>query len=488
MMAEFLYQSLVDWFQGQVEKGLLSAGDKMPSLRKISKEQGLSLNTVIHGYDLLVKEGWIEARTKSGYYVCHRGHLRTAVMAAAEAGKELTKNQSLSFEKQHRYNKALQCSAFNLLGQELFSVQLNNMKASHPQGEPSVRAALTALLADLSIQTNPEQLFLANRATSLLAQCIQTLTKPEGKVLLITPCDYRLSQTILALGRTPICLTAGDHGADIDSVENLLKAGDIELLILPSQFAFPVGQELTNLNLRRWYALIETYSVPTIEWDMSSFLPNRPHNTMTLKSLDQAGHILYLGSVEGIHDTASLAWLVMGRYEKRLSGPLKALDLCPGVDQQIALLPLFTQMHKKAFSALARVIWTNAEKVKHQLESLTDGKLSVVLNKGGHSLWIHCNEPISQAMWQTYEAGHLNTLVPGTLLFTDSDADHWFAFNVSMTEQLTDTLQWLQQAWGPITSETTTKADSKTAQDPATQDGDEPVYNPMLDLIQHDFG
>lgn len=494
-MAEFLYQSLVDWFQDQVEKGGLSAGDKMPSLRKLSKEQGLSLNTVIHGYELLVEKGWIEARTKSGYYVCHRSHLRAAVMAAAEVSKQLGSAYQLSLEKQHRFAKALHCNGFNLLGNELFSVQLTNMKASYPQGEPSVRGAITSFLEDLSIQSKAEQIWLASRPTSLLAHSIQALTAPAAKVLIIAPCDYRLTQTVLELGRVPVILTAGDHGADIDVVEAIVQEGDIELLLLPGQFAFPTGQELTNLNLRRWYALIESHKLTTIEWDTLSRFPNRPHNTMTLKSLDQEGHILYIGGVEGIHDTATLGWLITGRYDSTLSSGLKALDLCPGVDQQFALLPLFTQIKQKAFSSMSRAIWTNAEKVKHRLEEIGEGKLSVVANKGGHSLWVNCETPISAEKWRDYEAGHLNTLIPGELLSYDSDAKNWFAFNVSMTDQLEDTFRWLERAWRTEEGIANPQADNQPSSQSemktdSSEDSEssEPVYNPMLDLINHDMG
>ena len=83
-MAEFLYQGLVDWFQDQVEQNKLTAGDKMPSLRKLAKEQGMSLNTVIHGYELLSQQGWIESRPKSGYFVCHQSQVRPAIMLAAD--------------------------------------------------------------------------------------------------------------------------------------------------------------------------------------------------------------------------------------------------------------------------------------------------------------------------------------------------------------------------------------------------------------------
>ncbi len=131
--------------------------------------------------------------------------------------------------------------------------------------------------------------------------------------------------------------------------------------------------------------------------------------------------------------------------------------------------------------------------MKFRLEELGDGKLSVVANKGGHGLWVHCETPISEKMWQAYEGTHLNSLLPGELLCYDSDAKHWFAFNLSTTDQLEDTFKWLSQAWTTkvdAVAAMTNDLDSETGTQTVTnEDGEskEPLYNPMLDMINHDF-
>lgn len=497
-MAEFLYQGLVDWFQDQVEQKKLAAGDKMPSLRKLAKEQGMSLNTVIHGYELLSQQGWIESRPKSGYFVCHQSQIRPAIMVAADHPEEVTQQSLIDLAQYSRYQKALTCQVPELLGQDILSLNLGNLEAHHPQGEPALRQALCHYLEQLGVQSKQEQIWLGNSPSQLLLQSIQALTQLGDKVLLITPSDYRLKQTLLALGREPVCLNAGDRGVDLDVAEKLLEEDQIKLLIFPSQFAFPAGQAISNLNLRRWHALIEKYQLQTIEWDLNSHIPNRPQAVMSLKSLDQTGLILYIGAFEGLHHALpSMAWLHIGRYEKPLAQMLLVAGLCPGEDQQLALLPLLEQTPVRAFAAIARAVWANAEKTKSRLESINPGQLSAVINKGGHSLWVRSETPITTNMWQDYQNSHIQGLIPGRLLTSAQDADHWFAYNLSM-QQAEECLTWLETfCFKPKDAsdqhlsqqkDDAKQGASKPIKDANASTADDPVYNPMLDLINHDFG
>jgi DNA-binding transcriptional regulator YhcF (GntR family) len=55
---------------GQQEKnGALRAGDKLPSLRKLSRQFEISIPTVKHAYIELERQGTISARPQSGYYL-----------------------------------------------------------------------------------------------------------------------------------------------------------------------------------------------------------------------------------------------------------------------------------------------------------------------------------------------------------------------------------------------------------------------------------
>src|SRR3569832_1679142 len=64
-----LYQQLANDLTALIRAGTLKPGDRVPSVREISRERGMSPSTVTHAYELLEGRGLIETRPRSGYYV-----------------------------------------------------------------------------------------------------------------------------------------------------------------------------------------------------------------------------------------------------------------------------------------------------------------------------------------------------------------------------------------------------------------------------------
>src|SRR5687767_8258257 len=64
-----LYRQVADEIQSLVAAGTLRTGDRVPSVRRLSVQQGVSVSTVLQAYQRLEAIGVIEARPQSGYYV-----------------------------------------------------------------------------------------------------------------------------------------------------------------------------------------------------------------------------------------------------------------------------------------------------------------------------------------------------------------------------------------------------------------------------------
>src|SRR5260370_17888611 len=64
-----LYVRIAEAFTRQVATGVLRPGDRVPSLRKLSREQGMSLSTALQAYLWLENRGHLEARPQSGFYI-----------------------------------------------------------------------------------------------------------------------------------------------------------------------------------------------------------------------------------------------------------------------------------------------------------------------------------------------------------------------------------------------------------------------------------
>ena len=82
-----LYESLVADIEGQVARGVLLEGEKLPSVRQTSQHRSLSISTVLRAYSMLESRGVIESRPQSGYFVRPRpgGAPRPAAAPASPA-------------------------------------------------------------------------------------------------------------------------------------------------------------------------------------------------------------------------------------------------------------------------------------------------------------------------------------------------------------------------------------------------------------------
>src|SRR6478735_4935354 len=66
---DHLYMQVSDGIEKMIADEVLRIGDKLPSVRVLSEEYGISMGTAFQAYYNLEARGLIESRPKSGYYV-----------------------------------------------------------------------------------------------------------------------------------------------------------------------------------------------------------------------------------------------------------------------------------------------------------------------------------------------------------------------------------------------------------------------------------
>ena len=61
---------LAQLFRHAIEQGQLRAGDRLPSLRRLCQDHGVSLTTAQRAYAELERQGLLQALPRSGFRVC----------------------------------------------------------------------------------------------------------------------------------------------------------------------------------------------------------------------------------------------------------------------------------------------------------------------------------------------------------------------------------------------------------------------------------
>ena len=78
-MKKYLY--LYEKLKNEILSGVYKAGDKIPSKRVMADLAGCSQITVMNAYSMLESEGYIEAKERSGYFVCKIDYIKKGSLA-----------------------------------------------------------------------------------------------------------------------------------------------------------------------------------------------------------------------------------------------------------------------------------------------------------------------------------------------------------------------------------------------------------------------
>ena len=64
---DYLYRQVIDLINSNIDAGTLRPGDRLPSLRRMAEQNGVSIPTVRQAYVELERQRKIESRPQSGF-------------------------------------------------------------------------------------------------------------------------------------------------------------------------------------------------------------------------------------------------------------------------------------------------------------------------------------------------------------------------------------------------------------------------------------
>ena len=68
-----IYTQIIDSFKEQITAGILSPGDKLPSVRELAAQLAINPNTIARSYRALESDGWIVTVPGKGCFVSANG-------------------------------------------------------------------------------------------------------------------------------------------------------------------------------------------------------------------------------------------------------------------------------------------------------------------------------------------------------------------------------------------------------------------------------
>lgn len=249
-----LYQQLYDYLSAQIRSGALPKGGRLPGKRSLANQLAVAVNTVDTAYQMLVAEGYLEARPKSGFFVLEyldalpQAPERAPVFLPEEPPAETVPRFDLStgavdtalfpFRTWGRIQKELLYNGEALL------------RHGHRQGDLELRRELAAYLRSYrGVVCAPEQIVVGAGVEYLLGLLAQLL---RGRTAAVENPGYDRPRTILENNGIPCrCVDIDSGGLNPAGLEG---SGADLCYVTPSHH-FPTGVTMPagrRAQLLRW--------------------------------------------------------------------------------------------------------------------------------------------------------------------------------------------------------------------------------------------
>ena len=302
-MRNSLYESLYSRFTEEIRTGKLEAGSRMPSVRQCAEENGVSRNTVLGAYSLLLSEGYITARERSGYYVARfdtpfpadRPDTKRILRKKPEPKEDMTDLSANLVDStlfpystlRQLYRETLSGSNISILGQSGMS-----------NGDEDIRLSICSYVFNhKGISCDPEQIVIGN-GTSYHLQTLPSLFGNRPAFLMETP-GFRITREIVAdTGCDIHDIPLDSEGASASVIRGITDKmyGTVLLHISPSH-QYPMG---TTMSAPRRAAILDwAYAGQgryIIEDDYDSDFRYNGRPIPPLCSMDTLGKVIYIGT------------------------------------------------------------------------------------------------------------------------------------------------------------------------------------------------
>jgi len=287
----------------QIEAGRWRAGARLPSLRALAAESGLSRYAVLAAYQELVGLGLLEARHGSGFYLAH-----LAAPAPVRYAPSLDRllDTALLIRGLLEPSQLLKCGSGSLpkewlqgLGLHKHLRSLAAQPAAHlydygsALGYPPLREALQGRLQRRSIACAAEQIVLTNGISHGLELVVRALCHPGDLVFVEQPAYYNLFGLLHLSGLRILDIERTADGPDLAGLEARLQRGERpRLFILQSLLHNPTGTSLAPATAHRLLLLAEQYDFRIVEDDAYGDLAEE--SDLRLAALDGLKRVVYL--------------------------------------------------------------------------------------------------------------------------------------------------------------------------------------------------
>lgn len=350
----FLYSQVEQAIVERIRQGAILPGQRLPSLRALSRRMGMSLATVSQAYAELERKGLVEARPRSGYFVRRvvrepRPPVRRTAEATPPAPREVTRAALIRGVLDALGRTDLLPLGVSLPQPELLPSKALSRCLTEVMRSRAGRALdyepvtgypeLLRQIAMLDMDSGPGELVITNGAMEALHIALRCVTKPGDNVIIQSPTYYCFLQLLESLQLRAIEIpSCPEGGIDPASLDQALRSFSVAACVFTPNFNNPDGSLTQDEVKAELVGMLAARDIPLIEDEVYAelhFGPSRPHSCARF---DRKGLVLTCSSFsKTLAPGFRVGWLRPGRFHEQALATKVTTNVCTASPMQIAV-------------------------------------------------------------------------------------------------------------------------------------------------------
>ncbi|MBN9484206.1 MAG: GntR family transcriptional regulator [Bacteroidetes bacterium 43-93] len=437
---EHMYLHVAGNIEQQIMDNVLTIGDKLPSVRVLSKQHGVSISTTLQAYYHLEGKGLIESRPQSGYYV--RFNPSRFPDRLEKSNPPLTaKNKNVEAIISEVYDDfvmpgivrfSLSVPAPEILPlAKLNKSMVQAMKDlpgggtayEHVQGNTVLRTQVARWTRQWNGDLTADDLVTTAGCMNAISYCLMAITKPGDTIAVESPVYFGMLRFAQSIGLKVIELpTDPETGVDPDDVKKALQKHNIKAVFFVSNFSNPLGYCMPDEQKEAMVKLLSKHGIPLIEDDLYGDVFFGKQRPKPCKSFDEEGNVLWCSSIsKTLAPGYRVGWVAPGKYLEKIKRLKLYHSITSATTQQAAIANfLSTGRYEHHLRKMRQTLHSNSLQFIRAIGEYFPEGVKMSNPKGGFILWMEMDKKIDAYHLYQEAMLHKISIAPGSM-FTLQD-------------------------------------------------------------------
>lgn len=449
--SDLLYRSLADNLISLIEKGTYRIGERIPSVRKMSKQQSVSISTVLQAYLLLENQGWIEARPQSGYYV--RAKIREQApepeisSPAKDPSRVSLHELAMMLMRDTMDPELVQLGAAlpnpNYLPIEKINKALTNASRLHavdghryiiPPGLEELRIQIAKRTVLSGCHISPNDVMITSGGLEAIDLCLHAVCRPGDIVAIESPMYFGTLQTLEVQGLRALEIpTHPRDGIDLEALSFAIQHNPVRAVIVISNFNNPLGSQMPDEKKKELVNLLARYEIPLIENDVYGELFFGEKRPLVCKSFDKKGLVMLVSAFsKDISPGLRIGWVAPGRFKTELEWLKFTISASPPTLPQYAIADFIESGgYDRHLRRIRREYARNIELMSSAVTRYFPSGVRLTRPSGGFVLWVQLPENVDSLDLYKKALAEKITLAPGHVFSATNQYANFIRLNAA---------------------------------------------------------